>query len=103
MSDALLNEMGWEALANIRLRHLEKVNAENASLRDRAERAEAAMENEAIVTRDLRAALLQIQERAKNVKGNGLCHDFTVKAWARAAEIATLALGAYEQTGGETK
>ena len=29
----LLNEMGWEALASIRLRRLEEVNAENERLR----------------------------------------------------------------------
>jgi hypothetical protein len=33
MGESLLNEMGWEALANIRLRRLEEVNEENVKLR----------------------------------------------------------------------
>lgn len=30
---SLLNDMGWEAVANLRLRRLEQVNAENERLR----------------------------------------------------------------------
>lgn len=41
---------------------MEDAAAEIERLRDRAERAEAAMENEAIVTRELRAALKAIAE-----------------------------------------
>jgi hypothetical protein len=37
MTDCLLNDQGWEALANIRLRHLERVNEENAKLREALE------------------------------------------------------------------
>lgn len=33
MEETLLNEDGWKALANIRLRRLEEVNAENERLR----------------------------------------------------------------------
>ena|ERR1700722_11403722 len=37
MAECLLNEMGWEGLANIRLRRLEEVNRENIDLRTKIE------------------------------------------------------------------
>ena len=43
MSEPLLNEMGWEAVANLRLKRLEEVNEENerlrAQIKDAADRA----------------------------------------------------------------
>lgn len=40
MSEVLLNEEGWEALANLRLKRLNEVNAENEQLRLRISQLE---------------------------------------------------------------